>query len=207
MGTGNGTGGGSTGTGNGTGGALFDPADEPITEEEVAHISAIAPTVKVTDLRLYGRLTHLSPATLHRLMFGFASIQELTLYRFNGNQLTDEHLHECGRRQIWRLRIITKAADAGPLAVSDEGLLDFLYAPEHGTSKRKVVLTAFNASPQFAQKLLRRARLAADVDRVDMEVQRLPLGSQQLDGLQLTVCEDATIGGKKEAWDTAELVT
>ncbi|KAH7693246.1 hypothetical protein AAVH_39721 [Aphelenchoides avenae] len=164
---------------------LFDPTYDPITDEELAQIAAVAPTVKVADLRLLGHLRHLSPAALHRLMFGFASFEELTLYKFNGNQLTDEHLHECGRRQIWRLRVTTESADAGPLAFGDEALLNFLFFPDQAMPKRKVVLTAFNASPQFVQKLISRARLATNVDRVNLEVKKLPLGSQQLGGLRL----------------------
>lgn len=110
--------------------------------------------MKVKYLSLYGRFTHLSPAVLHRLTFGFASIQELTLYRFNGNQLTDEHLRECARKQIWRLYVSAKTEDAGPLAFGDEALLDFLFAPEYEKPVRAVVLPAFTASAQFVQKLV-----------------------------------------------------
>ncbi|KAH7720026.1 hypothetical protein AAVH_12447 [Aphelenchoides avenae] len=161
---------------------LFDP----VTEQEVTQIAAVAPAVKVTDLRLCGRLTDLSPSALHRLMFSFASVQEFTLNRFNGNQLTDEHLRECGRKQTSSLRAITESADAGPLAFSDDALLDYLFAPEHGMSERRVDISAFNASPHFVQKLISRALLATNVDRVDLEVKRLPLGSQQLGGIHLT---------------------
>ncbi|KAH7706822.1 hypothetical protein AAVH_25948 [Aphelenchoides avenae] len=166
--------------------ALSDPTGNPITDEELALIAAVAPTVTVTDLRLWGELRHLSPAALHRLMFGFSSVKELTLLRFNGNQLTDEHLRECVRRQIWRLHVPTEAVDAGSAAFSDEALLDFLYAPDHGMHKREAVVSAFNGSPQFVQKLVNRANLATDIGRVELVVQQLPLGSQQLGGLRLT---------------------
>lgn len=130
--------------------ALYDPSGGPISEEEVAEIAAVAATVKVANLSVYCRLTHLSPDSVHRLMFGFSSIEGLTLRRFNGNQLTEEFLHECGRKQIWRLYATTESADAGPLAFSDEALLDYLLALE----PREVVISAFCASPQFVQKLI-----------------------------------------------------
>ncbi|KAH7702512.1 hypothetical protein AAVH_30331, partial [Aphelenchoides avenae] len=133
---------------------LYDPSGDPITDDELDQIAAVAPTVKVTDLRLYGRLTHLSPAALHRLMFGFSSVNELSLHQFNGSQLTDEHLRECCRRRIWRLHVPSEKADAGPVAISDEALLDFLCSPEHEMPKREAVVRAFNASPQFVQKLV-----------------------------------------------------
>ncbi|KAH7693649.1 hypothetical protein AAVH_39313, partial [Aphelenchoides avenae] len=161
---------------------LFDP----VTEAEVAQIAAVAPTVNVTELRLCGRLTDLSPPGLLRLMFSFSSAQELTLNRFNGNQLTDEHLRECGRKQTSSLRAITESADAGPLSFSEDALLDYLFAPEHAMSERRVHISAFNASSHFVQKLISRAQLATSVDRVDLEVKHLPLGSQQLGNLQLT---------------------
>lgn len=44
--------------------------------------------------------------------------------------------------------------DAGPLAVSDEAVLDCLFAPEYGKPDRRLVLPAFNARPQFVQKLV-----------------------------------------------------
>ncbi|KAH7699361.1 hypothetical protein AAVH_33532, partial [Aphelenchoides avenae] len=73
--------------------------------------------MNVTTLRLNARLTQLSPPALDRLLFGFSSIRELTLDGFNGNQLTDKHLHECGgSKGIQRLEFTTGSADAGPLA-------------------------------------------------------------------------------------------
>lgn len=132
---------------------LFDPTEDPITEEEITQVAAVAGTVKVADLRLWGQLRHLSPAALHRLMFSFSTSDHFTL-QVNGTQLTDEHLHECGRRDIWRLRVTSESADAGSLAISDDGLLDYLFAPGYGTRYRRVVFSAFNASQKFVQKLI-----------------------------------------------------
>lgn len=110
--------------------------------------------MKVADLRLYGQLTHLSPPALPRLMFSFSSVKELTL-QVNSTQLTDEHLHECGRRHIWRVCFYTVySEEAGPLAISDEALLDYLCAPGYGMQHRRVVFSAFDASQQFVQKLV-----------------------------------------------------
>ncbi|KAH7720029.1 hypothetical protein AAVH_12450 [Aphelenchoides avenae] len=161
--------------------SFYDPVGDPITDEELAQIASVAPTVKVTDLRLYGRLTHLLPAALHLLIFDFSSIQELTFNGFNGNQLTDQHLRDCGRRHTWRLHVITEVADAGALAFSDEALLDYLFTPKYEMPTRAVILTAFNVSPQFVQKLVSRAHLATNVGRIDLQVNNLPLGSQQIE--------------------------
>ena len=111
--------------------------------------------MQVDDLRLWGDLRPLSALSLLRLLFGFARVKELSLQRISGNQLTDEDLHECGRRQISRFSVLyTREADAEPLAVSDEGVLDYLFAPEHAMPDRRLVLPSFNASPQFVQKLV-----------------------------------------------------
>ncbi|KAH7720027.1 hypothetical protein AAVH_12448 [Aphelenchoides avenae] len=163
---------------------LFDPTEDPITEEEITQVAAVAGTVKVADLRLWGQLRHLSPAALHRLMFSFSTSDHFTL-QVNGTQLTDEHLHECGRRDIWRLRVTSESADAGSLAISDDGLLDYLFAPGYGTRYRRVVFSAFNASQKFVQKLISRAQLVTNVSAFDLEVQHLPLQSQQLGAVRL----------------------
>lgn len=134
--------------------ALLDPTDDPVTEEEVVQIAAAASTVKVKHLRVHADLTNLSPPALHRLLFGFSSIKELTLYRFNGNQIIDDHLRKCGRRQIFELDVSNETADGGPLALSDEAMLDYLYAPDNESRLLSFSLWAFNASPQFVHKLI-----------------------------------------------------
>jgi len=122
----------------------------PESDEERERIAAIASTVKISNLNFCGNVEFLST---HWLMFGFAYVENLRLDLFNGAHLTDEHLHECGRRKIEDLCVVV--ANAEPLAVSDEGVLDYLFAPENGMATRRLHLSAFNTSPQFVQKLVK----------------------------------------------------
>ncbi|KAH7718507.1 hypothetical protein AAVH_14026 [Aphelenchoides avenae] len=162
---------------------------DTMSEDEAAQLAAIAANVKVDDLRFWGCLTHLSPSALYRLMFGFASVKELTLRRFNGNQTMDDHLRECGRKQICDVHAVSELADVGPLAVSDEAMLDYLFAPVYGMRERNVAVSAFTANPQFVQKLVSRAQQAIGVERINLEVKDLPLGSQHLGGLRFVETE------------------
>ncbi|KAH7720086.1 hypothetical protein AAVH_12507 [Aphelenchoides avenae] len=165
--------------------SLGDPTDGPITDDELARIAAVASTVQVGCLHVFADLTHLPPPALHRLIFAFSSVKKLALCRVNGNQISDGHLLECARRQIWSLHAYTGSSDAEPLAISDGGLLDYLFTP--APEMRRVVLSAFSASPLFIRKLVSRAQQATNrIGLVELEVTHLPLRSQQLGGLRLT---------------------
>ncbi|KAH7725216.1 hypothetical protein AAVH_07264 [Aphelenchoides avenae] len=148
---------------------------------ELERLAAVAATVQVAHLSLGCELRHLSPHSQRRLMFGFARVEELSLVRINGSQLTDDDLRECGRKQILEISVAT--ADAEPLAVSDEAVLDYLFSPEYGMPGRQLLLSAFNASPQFVQKLVQRAHQATNIDGATLSVKHLPQRSQQLGGL------------------------
>lgn len=126
--------------------------------------------MKVANLHFWCDLRHLPAPSLRRLVFGFRGVKELNLYRFNGHQLADDLLRECALRHISSVAVADTTADPGPPAVSDEGVLDYLYAPEYGMPNRELILPAFHASPQFVSKLVEVSKLSVQQQRLIMRV-------------------------------------